>query len=216
MASSSSSGTAKTRRYSSARRARQAEQTRTDVLLAAVRLFGQHGWAGTTLAAIAAEAGVAVETIYTGFSSKKALLLAAMDVAIVGDAQPVPLIEREEIQQLRQLPAQQRLAAGIHLIGQTYSDRLTGVWSAMLEAAASDQQISAWCAEHEQRRRESVREFFTIILGRTAEEPMLDMLWILTSPDTYTRLTTQRGWSRSMWEDTMAEVIRRIATQPLP
>ena len=215
MASSSSSGTAKTRRYSSARRARQAEQTRTDVLLAAVRLFGQHGWAGTTLAAIAAEAGVAVETIYTSFSSKKALLRAAMDVAIVGDAQPVPLIEREEIQQLRQLPAQQRLAAGIHLIGQTYSDRLTGVWSAMLEAAASDQQISAWCAEHEQRRRESVRDFFTIILGRTAEEPMLDMLWILTSPDTYTRLTTQRGWTRSMWEDTMAEMIRRIATTPL-
>ena len=43
---------------------------------------------------------MAAETIYTGFSSTKALLRAAMDVAIVGDAQPVPLIEREEFQQL--------------------------------------------------------------------------------------------------------------------
>jgi Bacterial regulatory proteins, tetR family len=48
----------------------------------ACRHGGPHG---TTLAGIAAEAGVAVETIYTGFASKKALLLEAMNVAIVGD-----------------------------------------------------------------------------------------------------------------------------------
>src|SRR5215467_6301005 len=123
MASSSSPSTAKTRSYSSARRAQQAEQTRTDVLLAAIRLFGQKGWAGTTLAAIAAEAGVAVETIYTGFSSKKALLLAAMDVAIVGDAKLVPLMEREEVQQLRHLPAEQRLPALMRLAAQRSEER---------------------------------------------------------------------------------------------
>ena len=56
MTSPSSPATANTRRYSSTRRARQAAQTRADVLLAAVRLFGRSGWACTTLAAIAAEA----------------------------------------------------------------------------------------------------------------------------------------------------------------
>ena len=210
MASSSSPGTAKPRRYSSARRAQQAAQTRNDVLLAAIRLFGANGWAGTTLAVIAAEAGVAVETIYTGFSSKKQLLRAAMDAAIVGDAQPVPLMEREEIQHLRDLPAAQRLAAATRLISQTYSERLTGVWSAMLEAAASDQEIAAWCADQEQRRRETMREFFTVVLGYPAGEPLLDVLWVLTSPDAYTRLTTQRGWSRSMWEETMTDAIHRL------
>lgn len=51
---------------------------------------------------------MAVETIYASFSSKKALLRAAMDVAIVGDTQPVPLMAREEVQRLRDLPMEDR------------------------------------------------------------------------------------------------------------
>ncbi|HEY7007461.1 MAG TPA: TetR family transcriptional regulator, partial [Jatrophihabitantaceae bacterium] len=74
-----------TRTYSSDRRRRQAEQTRADVLRAAVTLFSTSGWSATTLAAIAAEAGVAVETVYSGFGSKKNLLREAIDVSIVGD-----------------------------------------------------------------------------------------------------------------------------------
>jgi len=212
MASSSPPASASTRRYTSARRAKQAAQTRADVLLAAVRLFGRNGWAGTTLAAIAAEAGVAVETIYTGFSSKKALLRAAMDVAIVGDAEPVPWLEREEIRRLRQLPLEERAAAGMRLVGQMYSDRVTGVWSAMLEAAAGDKEVAAWCAEIEKGRHETVREFCEIIFQRPVSEQVLDALWILTSPDAYTKLATQRGWSRGMWENTMTEVFRRLIT----
>jgi AcrR family transcriptional regulator len=212
MPSSSPPPSASTRRYSSARRAQQAAQTRADVLLAAVRLFGRNGWAGTTLTAIAAEAGVAVETIYTGFSSKKALLRAAMDVAIVGDAEPVPWLEREEIRRLRQLPLDERAAAGMRLVGQMYSDRVTGVWSAMLEAAAGDKEVAAWCAEIEKGRYETVREFCEIIFQRPVSEQALDALWILTSPDAYIKLATQRGWSRGMWENTMTEVFRRLIT----
>jgi AcrR family transcriptional regulator len=212
MTSSSLPASSGTRRYSSARRARQAEQTRTDVLLAAVRLFGQSGWAGTTLAAIAAEAGVSVETIYAGFGTKKALLRAAMDVAIVGDAQPVPLMERDEFRQLRQLPATQRLTAGLHVVGELFDGEwMAGVWSAMLEAAASDDEVADWCADLEKRRRETTSEFLEVVVGRPLPEPLLDVLWVLLSPDAYTKLITQRGWSRRAWEDAMAETIRQLA-----
>ena len=81
------------RRYNSNRRAMQAAQTRGDVLAAAIRLFTAAGWAGTTISAVAAAAGVSVETVYSGFGSKKGLLRAAMDVAVVGDAEPVPFVE---------------------------------------------------------------------------------------------------------------------------
>jgi AcrR family transcriptional regulator len=209
----SSPAASSTRRYSSTRRARQAAQTRADVLLAAARLFARSGWTGTTLAAIAAEAGVAVETIYTGFSSKKELLRAAMDVAMVGDAQPVPLIQRDQFQQLRQLPAARRLPAGLHLIGELFDGGdVTGVWSAMLEAAASDEEVAGWCAELEKGRRETLSEFLQIVLDRTVPGPLLDVLWVLIGPDAYTRLATQRGWNRSMWVDTMIEVIRQLAS----
>ena len=42
-----------TRPYSSTRRQAQAAQTRADVLDAAIALFNERGWSGTTLAAIA-------------------------------------------------------------------------------------------------------------------------------------------------------------------
>ena len=51
------------RTYNSSRRTRQAAQTRAEVLAAAAELFNTPGWAGTTLAAVAAAAGFAVETI---------------------------------------------------------------------------------------------------------------------------------------------------------
>ena len=57
------------RPYSSKRRAQQAAQTRQDVVDAAVGLFTTAGWTGTTLAALAGRAGVAVETVYAGFGS---------------------------------------------------------------------------------------------------------------------------------------------------
>jgi AcrR family transcriptional regulator len=55
-----------------------------DVLEAAARLFTDRGWAATTLAAVAADAGTAVETVYAGFGSKSGLLTAAIDAAIAG------------------------------------------------------------------------------------------------------------------------------------
>src|SRR5262245_36488789 len=101
------------RRYNSTRRARQAAQTRDDVLAAATTRFTASGWAGTTINRMAAEAGVAVETVYSGFGSKKGLLRAAMDVAIVGDAAPVPLNEREEFHRLGRGSQAERIQAGI-------------------------------------------------------------------------------------------------------
>src|SRR5262249_20231402 len=122
-------------------------------------------------------------------------------------------LEREEIRWLRQLPLQERAAAGMRLVSQMYSDRVTGVWSAMLEAAASDEEVAAWCAEIEKGRHETAREFCEIIFQRPVSEQVLNVIWVLGSPDAYTKLATQRGWSRSMWENTMTEVIRRLITQ---
>ena len=65
-----------TRRYDSSRRRAQAATTRRDILLAAQRLFDQRGFAATTMDAIAAEAGVALKTVYVGFDTKSGLLRA--------------------------------------------------------------------------------------------------------------------------------------------
>jgi AcrR family transcriptional regulator len=77
---------AKSRRtYRSELRQQQAEATRSRVIAAASELFASEGYARTTLAKIAASAGVSAETVQ-GQGPKAALLIAAVEYAGVGVA----------------------------------------------------------------------------------------------------------------------------------
>src|SRR6478672_10547771 len=90
------SGHVKGRRaYDSSRRQEQARRTRAAVLDAARRQFLDAGYAATTMAGVAAGAGVSVETVYKAFANKPGLVKAVFDVAVVGDDEPVPLMQRE-------------------------------------------------------------------------------------------------------------------------
>ena len=73
----------KTRTYRSELRQQQAEQTRSRVVAAAAELFAADGYARTTLAKIAAAAGVSAETVQ-GQGPKAALLIAAVEYAAFG------------------------------------------------------------------------------------------------------------------------------------
>ena len=89
------------RAYDSPRRRQQAQATRRAVLEAARELFTEHGYVATTIGAVAARAGVSPETVYAAFGNKRSLLSELLDVAIVGDDAPVPVLERPWVQQLR-------------------------------------------------------------------------------------------------------------------
>ncbi|MGE0000418.1 MAG: helix-turn-helix domain-containing protein, partial [Ilumatobacteraceae bacterium] len=62
------------RRYDSPLRAKRALETRAGLLDAATALFVSQGWARTGMRDVAQLAGVAVETVYSHFPSKRALL----------------------------------------------------------------------------------------------------------------------------------------------
>lgn len=68
------------------------DATRQRLLQAALRLFGQRGYARTTTRALAAEAGVNEVTLFRHFGSKKNLLLAA--VALFNQAGPAGSLEQ--------------------------------------------------------------------------------------------------------------------------
>jgi AcrR family transcriptional regulator len=68
------------RAYNSPLRADQAQQTRRRILEAARELFGERGYAGTTVAAVAEAAGVSPETVYLSAGSKRGLLEGVMDI----------------------------------------------------------------------------------------------------------------------------------------
>src|SRR4051812_30912771 len=83
-----------TRRYDSARRRAQAEATRNDILDAAQRLFEELGYAATTMQAIAAEAGVALKTVYVAFETKSGLLRALWNHRLRAGRDDTPVAEQ--------------------------------------------------------------------------------------------------------------------------
>src|SRR5687767_8498193 len=104
------------RAYRSPLRARRAVETRNALLDAARELFTTAGWAGTGMRDVAAAAGVATETVYTYFPSKRALFQAVGDLAVVGDDQPVALAERAEFAAIGQGTRHERINAAAQLL----------------------------------------------------------------------------------------------------
>jgi AcrR family transcriptional regulator len=197
------------RSYNSSRRSLQAAQTRDEVIRAAMALFPETGWAGTTLASIADEAGVSVETIYNGFASKKGLLRAAMDAAVVGDTEPVPFIERPEYLQLGEGTLDERVARGANVVATTH-ERSAGLWQAIVEAASADEEVAAWRLELEQARRIDVGRSIALVLGRHPDEQLITMLWVLYSPETYLKLVHDAGFTREEYEAFLVEASTRL------
>src|SRR5438876_12249761 len=87
-------GETRARLYRSPRREQQARATRARIIAAAARRFLACGYAATTMRAVAADAGVALPTVELAFGTKARLLKAAIDVAIAGDDEPVPMLTR--------------------------------------------------------------------------------------------------------------------------
>src|SRR4051812_32237564 len=163
-----SSVTTTKRAYNSSRRAAQAAQTRADVLTAAVECFSEWGWSGTTLNAVAERAGVAVETVYNGFGNKKQLLREAMDVAVVGDADPVPLVERPEWAELQRGNRAERVAKGVALNAEIQA-RSARVWSAILDAARTDADVAAFRDQNEANRAHDLKLGLELVLRKSVD-----------------------------------------------
>ena len=89
------------RRYNSSGRQAQARRNRQAILDAAQRQFLEGGYAATTIAAIAAEAGVSVETIYKAFGGKPGLVGAIYERGLTG-REAVPAFQRADAMRERE------------------------------------------------------------------------------------------------------------------
>jgi AcrR family transcriptional regulator len=208
MTAASTSGTGR-RAYSSALRQEQASRTRARVLATATRLFGERGWGATSMRDVAREAGVSVETVYAAFGAKSDLLMAALDVAVVGDDRPVPLAERPDFAALgagrrdERLAAMARLVTGIH-------ERTAGVNLALREGARSDEALDRAMRRRESDRWRNVKEGLSLVLGHEAPETLVDTCWAVIDIGVYRALTDLRGWSAERYEGWLAGAVDAV------
>src|SRR5215216_1143867 len=96
------------RSYHSPRRREQAAATRQAILGAAQRLFERQGYAATSMPAIAAEAGVALKTVYVAFDTKAGLLHALWEARLGGDEEAIPVFERAWYRRVLEEPSPER------------------------------------------------------------------------------------------------------------
>lgn len=197
------------RQYRSPLRARRAAETRATLLTAAGELFATRGWVGTGMRDVAAAAGVATETIYAHFSSKRALLRAVVDVAVVGDSDPVAVAARPEFAEIGMGRHADRTAAAGRLLASIYR-RTAPIAKVIREAAASDGEMGDELRVARERQRRDVAAALELIMGRAPTPVERDGVWALTSPEVYALLVEDSGWTPEQYAAWMAETLERV------
>src|SRR5712664_541609 len=187
------------------RRAQQAQATRRRITDQALELFLRQGYAATTLDQIAASAGVAVQTVYFHFGNKATVLQQIVDMLAVGDDEPVPMLDRPWVQQMREEP-DGRQALDIFLSSSlAILSRLAPVLKIVLDAAGADPEMAALWQIIQQQRLADFVAFTQLLAGKQALRPELtvqhaaDILFCLVSPEVYLAFTAQRGWTPDQW-----------------
>jgi AcrR family transcriptional regulator len=194
-------------RYHSPLRERQAAATRRAIIDAALVLFGEQGWAATTLPTVAARAGTSVDTIYATFGTKSALLMTAVDVAIVGDDEEAPMAQRPDFARFAQGRRHERLRTGVRYTMDVYA-RSVPILDALREAAASDQAAEERLTRYGQDRRDLIAAGMALILGEEPSEDVIDAIWALVSPEVYTYLIHGRRWPAPRVEDWFVDMAK--------
>ena len=197
------------------RRSDSALRTRRAIVEAAGALFVRDGYAATTIAAIAEEAGVAVQTVYAVFGNKPALMDAVIDRSIAGDDAPVVVNAREWMRVVWEGPtAEDRLRAYAGAV-RRIMEGAGGVLVALDRAAAADPELATLAATTEERRRtgataviDSVREVAPLRPGLSRSDAV-DVLWLLNSPMVFHQMTRHARWSPARYERWLAETMRR-------
>jgi AcrR family transcriptional regulator len=189
------------RAYDSSRRQATALDTRRRIVAAAHGLFVEHGFAPTTIAAIADAANVSTPTVYANFTSKAELLRRAIEIGLAGDDEPVAVADRPTAKWVDEAEtATDFLTRYAVMIGEVAS-RAVPIYSVLVAAADSEPELAALLQTFEaQRLRAStliasgVRARGGLPKGRTVDEAR-DVIWLCNAPEVYSLMTAHRGWS---------------------
>jgi AcrR family transcriptional regulator len=192
------------------------------VLEAATAVFLDRGYAGATVRAVAAEAGVSVPTVEAQFGTKARLLKAAIDIAIAGDDEPVPVLDRPPAQAAIKAAS---LAGFLSIVAGMVADaqqRSAGLVLAVFEGSSTDAQLEALKDQMVAQREATAAWVVRGMTGLAQLRPgctldaAVDVVWLLMDPALFTRLTQQRQWSAGRYRDWLADALARLLIADVP
>jgi TetR/AcrR family transcriptional regulator, regulator of autoinduction and epiphytic fitness len=202
------------------RRARKALATRRRILDAAEALFVQNGYAATTIAVIAGQADVAVQTVYAVFGTKRAILAELLAVRVVGDDTARPLKDRDDWRAMETETDGRRQLELLAAIATQIGERMGALYNVLAGAAGSDPEIAAMHRRQQQSRHNDQRRVARSLARKGALRPGLsqtratDIMWAIANPTMHRWLVTERRWAPSEYERWLAHVLTCSLLEP--
>ncbi len=186
------------RRYDAARRRKQAQRTRAQVLAVARCRFLSDGYASTSISEIAAESGASVETIYKSFGGKARLVKAVFDAGLAGEG-PIPSEELANRLSAEERDLQVRLRAFGSLVAEI-GPRVAPLALLVRDAGTRDAELDAVWRRLNEERLARMAIHAERLYGEGSLRPDLaveevrDVLWTYSSPELFDLLVLRQGW----------------------
>jgi AcrR family transcriptional regulator len=199
------------RRYDSSRRRAQAAATRADILDAAHRLFERRGFAATTMEAIAAEAGVALKTVYVAFETKSGVLRALWNHLLRAGRDETPVAEQDWYREVLDEPDAERQLRLTARNSRVVKLRIASILEVIRTAAPVDADIGVLWSRIQTEFHANQRAIVDSIAAKGALRPGLatgeaaDILWTVNHPSLWQLLVEERGWTPARYEQWCAD-----------
>lgn len=193
-------------------KAEQSRQTRQRILEAATKLFLRAGFQSTTVVAIAAEAGVAVQTLYLSFGNKTAILSSAFDIALAGDDEQDALGVRDWYRAIIEDP-DGRSAVARFVTNVSANARRAASLYAVLQAASADPEVAEVLDKNKHGRHARYTEIAETLATREGFAPGLTtddavaILYTVQSHESYLLMVTEHGWTGQRWEQWVLDTL---------
>lgn len=203
-----------TRRYDSSARQADARSRRTAIVESAARLFLAQGYAETTIAQVAADAGVSAPLVYAAFGGKAGLLGAALDRVAAGDDEPILMRDRPESLALAEITdPRERMHAAAAVVAQVNA-RVGRLAKLLDRVAGSDPAV----AETQQQLVAAMREDYLVIAERLASgmrpdlglQRVADMTRVVTGVNVWHDLVVESGWTQEQYVDWLGDALFRL------
>jgi AcrR family transcriptional regulator len=199
------------RSYDATRRQEKAGRTRATIIDVAERLFLRDGYAITTVAVIAAEAGVSPDTIYKSFTGKSGLVRAIRARALEGEG-TVPAEQRSDELHSRKSDARE-IIAGWGALTAEVAPRVAPILLLIRDVAATDAEGQALLAEMDADRlrrmtqnARRLRDAGHLRAGITLAHAA-DVLWTYSSPELFELLVLRRHWTPTRYGRFVADAM---------
>jgi TetR/AcrR family transcriptional regulator, regulator of autoinduction and epiphytic fitness len=194
------------RPYHAPQRAAAAARTREAVMAAAKDVFERLGWSGATMRAVADQASVSVKTVEALYRTKAELLKAAVDYAIAGDVEPIPVLGREPVAAMQAAPDAAAML-GLHARQvRAVNGRAAQLFWVVEQAAPAHQDIAALWAQMSGNRRVGAHWAAVTLLAKpglpshVTQAYAEEVFWLAIDPGTYRSLTLGGGLSPEGFE----------------